>query len=101
MSHVEAAGIVPHRPQDEAQWEIDRAGPAAHAAGVEDPAIHERSVAVEKFAEGKLAGHRLLGQKGEQKIGRKPLYVVETVALYIECSSLPVGGINQAVKDVA
>jgi hypothetical protein len=42
-----------------------------------------------------------LGQKGEQKIGRKALYVVEPVTLYIECSSQPVGGINQAVEDIA
>src|SRR3954447_7095903 len=101
ISHVEAAGIVAHRRQDKAQWEIERAGAAAHAVRIENPAIDQGAIAVEELAEGKLAGHRLFGQKGKQKIGRNALYVVEPVTLHIECSSQPIGRINQAVEYIA
>src|SRR5215472_1769734 len=86
IGHVEAAGIVAHRRHREAQWEIERAGATAHAVRVENPTIDQDAIAVEELAEGKLAGHRLLSQEREQKIGRKPLYVVEAVTLHIECA---------------
>src|SRR5215831_9637465 len=96
VSHVEATGIVAHCGEDEAQWKIERAGSAAHPVRVEDPAIYESSVAVEKFAKSKFARHRLAVEKWEEEVCGEPLYIVEAVSLDIERPGEPVGGIDQS-----